>query len=564
MKYHKIYSDFDKSYVVAELSGIFSKTFFLEWMSKEHSKFVSYGLNIKLSNKPKWLKKEMIDVLFIIFNKKDLFRSFLTLMDEATIKSLKDVSWYGRLPHNEVNISSSWTWLFKKHTAYCESYNLPYFIKENIKRFMPAPVSFNLKGQDEPGETEYQFLFKTNHIKDILAFTQALQQNTISFSSSKEIPIQSTLKKFYKKFPYQEFYPVDDKVRAPYHRAYCIFLYLNKFSLGSSPTETSSPIDFIKKAVEYPAQKRLNSDIPIWTSYLKGNGRHVFNDNASLEIINLFKCLPKKKWINIQDIIGWTTINKKPLDITESRSGYPLQFKKKSTYSYDKIYINPNNREQLLILPLLKSRCFLFASLGLLDIAYNTPSNLYYRSDGKEYLTMFDGLSWVRLTSLGEYVFGQAKEKPNIKISGSPVELDNNVLIATLKHSDPIKQFYLESIGIKISENQYKIDNSSLIKSCSSLEDLQSKKDIFLEIIQKDPPEKWISLFDNAIEKFNILKGVNYHVFEIKKDLPFLHIVKSDHILINLIKFAENGFVIINHSDIKKARERLRELGYYF
>lgn len=560
MNSERLYYDFDKFYLKDTILRVFNEPFFIEWLSREHCKFLAYGLEINLSNRDKWLKKEMIEIFFMIFTKKNIFDSFVTIIDKPTFNIMVRISWYGDVAREEVNISSAWSWLFRVTEKYLYIYNLPDLVKESIKSFISPPSSFSLNGQENPGHTEFKFICEQSHTKDILTFIQAFHQNSVNFTI-KGIPRHSDLKALHKKAPYKEFYPLNDKDIPAYHRAYCVFAYLNCFVLGKQPSDIIDPVDFIKESVEYPVHKKSSSDMPVWTSHLRGNDNYTYIENPSLEIMKLFKCLPRKKWVSIEDLVGWTTVRKKSIKIQKHNYMY---FKKYSGYYNDRISINDNNRNQLLILPLLKAKSFLFASLGLLDIAYDAPRNDYYRSKGKPYLTVFDGLSWIRVTPLGEYVLGIVNKKPDIEIVKSEVELDENILVATLKSFDPVKQFFLDSIGIKISKRQYKVDRSSLIKDCKSLSDLINKKKIFLETIDSKPPEKWILLFEDAIQKFNILQSVNYEVFQIKKDIPLLQIIKSNPDLSNIVKFAEGGFVIIAKENIRKVRLKLKVLGYYF
>jgi hypothetical protein len=61
---------------------------------------------------------------------------------------------------------------------------------------------------------------------------------------------------------------------------------------------------------------------------------------------------------------------------------------------------------------LLKGAMFLFAAFGLVDIAYDPPSNRELCGGEGGYLIPYDGLRYVRITPLGEYVIGKTAQCP--------------------------------------------------------------------------------------------------------------------------------------------------------
>jgi hypothetical protein len=105
---------------------------------------------------------------------------------------------------------------------------------------------------------------------------------------------------------------------------------------------------------------------------------------------------------------------------------------------------------------LLKGFAFLLAAFGIAEIAYVTPTHTTYRRPRKGYLTPYDGLRFVRLTPLGEFVF---RRRDHYELAAgpptrSPVVLDEDE-IRRLFASDPVlREIVLKVEGLRIAVRQ--------------------------------------------------------------------------------------------------------------
>jgi hypothetical protein len=59
-----------------------------------------------------------------------------------------------------------------------------------------------------------------------------------------------------------------------------------------------------------------------------------------------------------------------------------------------------------LIAPFFKGFMFLLAAFGIVDIAFNTSKNEHIRKKEMDYLSVVDGLQYIRLTPLGAFIMG--------------------------------------------------------------------------------------------------------------------------------------------------------------
>jgi len=104
-----------------------------------------------------------------------------------------------------------------------------------------------------------------------------------------------------------------------------------------------------------------------------------------------------------------------------------------------------------MVQPLLHGIMFLLSALGLLEIAYGLPENSIITQELKDYLSVYDGLTHIKLTPLGAFVFGRSEhyDGPATTTSRGEVVVDDKGLILTLKGTDTLKAM-VDSIAARV------------------------------------------------------------------------------------------------------------------
>ncbi len=138
------------------------------------------------------------------------------------------------------------------------------------------------------------------------------------------------------------------------------------------------------------------------------------------------------------------------------------------------VHISEDIYREALVIPFIKAAMFLFASFGILDMAYDFPENELLPGNGRKYLSVFDSLKYVRLTKLGAYI-SDLKCDVTIKQQEANVILDENRLIISLEGKDRLKQVLIEKIADKIGSNCYRVDYNSFLKGCVSRRDVDQR-----------------------------------------------------------------------------------------
>lgn len=284
---------------------------------------------------------------------------------------------------------------------------------------------------------------------------------------------------------------------------------------------------------------------------------------------NMLKLLPEKKWIpviKLAQTLFYRGINFNPFDNQYEMNSLYIMMEGDNRYSInERIYVRELFIFDVITLPFIKRMMFLFGALGIVDLGYSTPENTMYQQYKKPWLTVYDGLKYVRLTKLGSYVLGRTKSfKTDITIESSEIDIDKNKTILSIYGEDPIKQMLLESMGNKINKSSYMVDFQSFLKDCSTSRDVENKIKFFRKNISAKPPAVWENFFKDVLARINPIEQVeDVIVFRIKPDRKLISLLTTDKILKQYIIKAENYHIIVKSSDFSKIKRRLSVLGFF-
>ncbi|MDW7680905.1 MAG: hypothetical protein SCK70_10090, partial [bacterium] len=222
-------------------------------------------------------------------------------------------------------------------------------------------------------------------------------------------------------------------------------------------------------------------------------------------------------------------------------------------------------KNELFIAPLVKGMFFLFSALGLVDIAYKSPVNKKYQLFREPYLTLFDGLKYVRLNDFGKFVCG-INPSYDLKIEDTPTQilLDEKRLIITIKGNGRREKMILSRLAETINENHFKISYQSFLKDCHSTRDILQNISIFKDKICSNLPPNWREFFDEIEAKINPLQKIDdMSVFKIKPAKQLIALIAHDDILKYNILKVENYHIAIRERNIGIVMKRLKEFGFF-
>ena len=286
--------------------------------------------------------------------------------------------------------------------------------------------------------------------------------------------------------------------------------------------------------------------------------------------MQLLKALPSSHWIAVENLEKYCLYREVDLEVTSRTSyGSDLYFNMKvdSRYRnyYERTYARGSYYNEAVTKPFLKTMLFMFAAFGIVDVAYDLPANKALQEREADYLSPFDGLRYVRITPLGEYVLGLKKTYSiSIEEPTATILLDDKRLIMTIDGHDPLKTMVLEKLAEKISETCYKVNYQSFLKECATQQDIKQKIALFQEQIAAKPPQIWQEFLDDVLAKINPLtKKSSLAVYKLQPNKELIALMARDEMLKQYILKAEDYHVVIETKHLGKVKKRLEEFGYF-
>ena len=330
--------------------------------------------------------------------------------------------------------------------------------------------------------------------------------------------------------------------------------------------KTDIPSGF--EAIQYCYNELISGNLPIKEFLL-----HFLHDdnhpNNSVEFMNsithTLQLIQSNTWIQVDSMI-----------IRSFMHGHVPPFYTSEPIPDDGAFLELSSLEKPILDPivireavhpsLFKGVLAILASLGIIDILLQKPSHYQYQLKNTRYLTPADGIMYVRLTEMGEYIIGKKKHIATKKKSSQDNSylLDNNRLIITIKGDSSHRSIALSPFASSMGTHIFSLNSAAFLKGCHSVSDIERKIVQFKQIIHQDLPDHFTQFFQQLLEKANPLVPEPLDiVFKLKNQGELAELFAQDSILKSLVKRAEGFRIIIAKSDVLKLKKRLEELGYF-
>lgn len=232
-----------------------------------------------------------------------------------------------------------------------------------------------------------------------------------------------------------------------------------------------------------------------------------------------------------------------------------------------RVLLSHVNELDAISIPLMKALLFFFGSLNIVALGYSDPENDVYHHPDKPWLTIFDGLQYVRLTDFGAFVLGKKESfAAFLSVEKQPADIiiDENRTMLSIFGEDPVKRLLLESVGKRINKSSYMVDYKSFLKDCSNNHDVENRIDYFRTHISKSPPEIWEIFFKSVLARMQPLEMVkDMHVFKVKPDRELISLLTTDAVLKKYVIRAENYHLLVKKQHYSTVKKRLAQLGFF-
>jgi hypothetical protein len=300
--------------------------------------------------------------------------------------------------------------------------------------------------------------------------------------------------------------------------------------------------------------------------FLKGNA-NANNSGYFQKFFEIAEEFPEGKWIafkNFYQRLYYTHRVYIPASNYEFDKLYYSGSFYNDDYDSDKIYVDNTNIHETVVLQAIKGCLFLMASLGILDVAYDTPD---FESIGDSCFSPYDEIQYFRLTPLGAFCLGKTSAyKSTVQSREKAFVLDNdNLFIRLLENCKPSDELILKEVAVKISANRYKVSPESFMKSCDSEKKIKDKIDFFKMFVSENPPEIWNRFFITIEDNINpIQKLSNLVIYKIKpNNKTLINQIATDKSIREIVTIAEGFKLLVEQKNVPVFKIKLKELGYF-
>ena len=441
-------------------------------------------------------------------------------------------------------------------------------MRQIIAGLLPTPEWSQLKPVDTLEAAEIVYDSGEQDLQKEWPLLMAyLHQDQLKLST-KGRPLASSLGKMQRSLGIREFFP-DSKDKF-LSRIRATMLASLAESLSKSEKSKAFP-EVLKLLFENYYLKKFNSFYPIF-SFFKGSNNvdSYYLHKVESGLFSLLADIPAESWVAVENIIGYYK-----LSFTNLKAVAPGEAQNRLYYDdidvemdygtfTDKLYIEQNLFHKAIEKPLVYGSLFLWASFGLLDIAYDAPD---MEDSGHGVFSPYDGIRYVRLTSLGAYIIGRQESYDASKLS-QQLELTPSpdaLLIVSGPDSRDFAATLLDSYANDVGNGFFQTDFATFLKGCRTQRDLELKIELFRNVVSSPLPPNWEAFFQSLQQKLEPLEAVKgYQLFRIPPDnKALIELVARDAVLRGLVLKAEGYHLLVAKKDLNGFKKRLQEFGYF-
>ncbi len=443
--------------------------------------------------------------------------------------------------------------------------SLPTELRALLLPFHEIPESAQLKGIDNPDKTDYLFteieLSIHTEMPRVITYWMS-QQFAYTAKARPSIP---ALNKTNKNLQLREFFPTADKSKKHLRTQLIagIFGWVNK-----RQTYHDTP-SFIRNIIQ---QTYIRNAItaPWLLPDIHGMG-HI--ENASItrnepQIFKLLGALPSAKWVtweNIEKYVEYHVLDIRPIKeyLADDKLHYTAKEDEKFNEYYSETNISLDIYEDAISYPFIKGSFFLFAALGLCELAYDEVE-VNNSEDG--IFSSWDGLRYVRRTALGDYACGLVETYELKSVSQlNNFEFSEETLFISVQNDDPTILSLLAPYADKIGPGRFHTNSAIFLKGIRSQKELEARILLFRNIAGKDLPANWELFLKELSNNVNPLEAV-VQVMVLKippHNQTLIKLFARDEELRSLVSKAENFQIIVPNTKLSALKKRLQALGYF-
>jgi hypothetical protein len=221
---------------------------------------------------------------------------------------------------------------------------------------------------------------------------------------------------------------------------------------------------------------------------------------------------------------------------------------------YDEFYPRGIMTYPLLVVPLFKAYCYLFAALGVLEITQHLPPLSRGRGEKKLPISPYDSLKTFRVTELGKWCLGLTDKRPARPKAEYQAIADRELFLVTVQGSSLKRTVYLDKIGRKLGPDRWRISPDSFIAGCVNKKQIEDRVNKFRDLIDPDPAPHWSALFEKVVSRLGLFDETldDMLVYRLPSDQTIAEELLRDTEFRALVCRAEGGLLIVPGENRKK------------
>ena len=220
-------------------------------------------------------------------------------------------------------------------------------------------------------------------------------------------------------------------------------------------------------------------------------------------------------------------------------------------------------RHELVVKPVFKAYCYLFAGLGLLEITQKQPP-LVRELKGKTHpISAYDSLATVKITEFGRWCLDLTQKRPPKPKQEYEAIADKELFLVTVRGNSLERTLFLDKIGQKLGENRWRVSPASFIAGCRDKNQIQERITRFKTLIDPKPAPHWEALFKKTLARAGIFDGLrsNALVYTLPEDREITEELLRDPALKTMAFRAEGRMLIVPARSLSKFTAFLGEHG---
>ena len=440
-----------------------------------------------------------------------------------------------------------------------------------LKSIFPKPDDYDLLPLEKLNDTDFHYSNESDIVYFVHIISEMAKNDLIKMGGNGLKPLAKTMNMLLKSSGMNDF-RLPDSVK--FLAIDMLIRSYNAWHSYAASAKTSHAHEIIKKLFEKLLNGFLDFDFARFLlAHLKGvryTQEYLTHNNIYKALTGILTQFKHDKWISFENIFNMTCY--RDLDFNfEYYDSSKYYFVTDDGYDDTQFY-GPEIQveryfDKLLIRPVLKGAFFFLAAWGLVEIKYDKPvSDCEFKSPRKDYITVYDGLKYVRMTELGKYVFGFTKKytASEKEIIRSKISYDDYEPVLLVNEDDSINIAKIESYTERTSPGRYALSYEKIFRDCPTVKLLEQKVKKFYKIMDDTPPPIHKAFLDKIINRKNVLKKESaLMVYKLDKDPDLMNIFMNNKKLQELVYKAEDYHILIHKDKFPIFKKIMKQNGYF-